>query len=201
MTDRVQPSHPALPPINRAEVLRYMGVKQPDNAILNLLDACIAEAEHCFANRVCWQAFAVHRCEHALDLGFARVESRALCKKLEKCDTVVLFAATVGLEIDRLIAKYSRLSPARALCLQALGAERIEALCDAFEDELHALYPQKCLRPRFSPGYGDLPLELQTDIFCALDCAKRIGLSLNDSLLMSPSKSVTALIGMRNEEF
>lgn len=51
-------------------------------------------------------------------------------------------------------------------------------------------------RPRFSPGYGDLPINMQKDIFAALDCPRKIGLSLNESLLMSPSKSVTAIIGV-----
>ncbi len=51
-------------------------------------------------------------------------------------------------------------------------------------------------RPRFSPGYGDLTLLAQKDIFAVLDCGKRIGLTLNDSLLMSPSKSVTAFVGI-----
>ena len=53
------------------------------------------------------------------------------------------------------------------------------------------------IKPRFSPGYGDVPLEIQKDIVMLLDCAKRIGVSLNDSLLMSPSKSVTAFIGLQ----
>lgn len=54
-------------------------------------------------------------------------------------------------------------------------------------------------RPRFSPGYGDLPLSAQREIFAVLDCGKRIGLMLNDSLLMSPSKSVTAFVGIGGE--
>ena len=52
------------------------------------------------------------------------------------------------------------------------------------------------LRPRFSPGYGDFPLEAQESVFKALDCHRKIGLALNDSLLMSPSKSVTAIVGL-----
>jgi cobalamin-dependent methionine synthase I len=56
------------------------------------------------------------------------------------------------------------------------------------------------LRPRFSPGYGDLPLELQTNLFKVLDCQHFIGLTLNDSMLMSPSKSVTAIVGLRERE-
>ena len=80
------------------------------------------------------------------------------------------------------------------------GLERIEALCDEFcrdmERELALL--GFCTTKRFSPGYSDLPLEIQRDIFRVLGCEKRIGLMLNESLLMSPSKSVTAIVGIRN---
>ena len=65
-------------------------------------------------------------------------------------------------------------------------------------DELAEAYATEglSLRPRFSPGYGDLPLEAQESVFKALDCHRKIGLALNDSLLMSPSKSVTAIVGL-----
>ena len=131
-------------------------------------------------------------------MGFATVESAALRKNLQGCERAVVFAATVGLELDRMIAKAARLSPAKALLLQAIGAERIEALCDRFCQELsEELAPMgQTLRPRFSPGYGDLPLTFQEEIFRVLDCPRKIGLSLNESLLMSPTKSVTALVGI-----
>ena len=98
--------------------------------------------------------------------------------------------------LDRLIARYSSLSPVRALCLQAIGAERIESLCDTFQTELCYATFHGRIHARFSPGYGDLPLDFQREIFRTLDCPRRIGLSLSESLLMSPSKSVTALIGI-----
>ena len=98
----------------------------------------------------------------------------------------------MGIAPDRLAQKYSRVSPVKALFLEAVGNERIEALCDVFCGE----YANA--RPRFSPGYGDLPLDLQKDIFAALDCSRKIGLTLNQSLLMSPSKSVTAIMGLKS---
>ena len=76
----------------------------------------------------------------------------------------------------------------------ALATERIEALCDVFCEDIEKEYGKT--RPRFSAGYGDLPLELQREIFSVLDCPKSIGLTLTDSLLMSPSKSVTAIVGI-----
>ena len=89
-------------------------------------------------------------------------------------------------------------APASALLCQAIGAERIEALCDAFTDWLEAEVSPRglFLRPRFSPGYGDLPLTLQREILRALDSPRTLGITLNRSLLMSPSKSVTAIIGL-----
>ena len=201
MSDRISVISPTLPPIRMREVLRYMGAEKATDEMQTLLAECTEEAREVFVCRVCFRVFDVRTDGDDVDLGFARVESRALRKNLDGCDRAVLFAATVGLEIDRLITRYSRLSPSRALCFQALGAERIEALCDAFCERMKQEY-QKFgfgLRPRFSPGYGDLPLSLQRDIFNALDCPKRIGLSLNESLIMSPTKSVTAIIGISPE--
>lgn len=134
----------------------------------------------------------------SLDLGFTVTHSRDLQKNLKGCCRIILFGATVGLELDRLIARYGRLSPSKALCFQAIGAERIESLCNAFNDEIDEIFREQGMytRPRFSPGYGDLPINMQKDIFAALDCPRKIGLSLNVSLLMSPSKSVTAIIGI-----
>ena len=80
---------------------------------------------------------------------------------------------------------------------QALGSERVEALCDAFcEDMLAEL--KKELRPRFSPGYGDLSINLQKQIFACLT-PQKIGVELSDNCFMTPSKSVTAIIGIKKE--
>ena len=49
---------------------------------------------------------------------------------------------------------------------------------------------------RFSPGYGDLPLDLQPALCAALDAQRRLGLTVTDSLLLNPVKSVTAVIGL-----
>ena len=95
-----------------------------------------------------------------------------------------------------MITKYSEISPLKALIFQGIGAERIEALCDSFCDDIKKEY--NCImKPRFSPGYGDLSLKIQKDIFKVLNPEKNIGLYLNDSLSMSPSKSVTAFAGLK----
>ena len=193
-------NYPA-PAFDRREILRYAGVRGQVPELEALLEECIAESEGKLSYKVCWREFPVRRREGVLDLGFAETSSAALGRNLAGCDSVVLFAATVGIGIDRCLARYSTISPTKAVLLQALGAERIEALCDAFNEETarERAAAGRGTRPRFSPGYGDLPLALQRDIFAALDCSRKIGLSLNENLLMSPSKSVTALIGVTGE--
>ncbi len=195
-----------LPDIDRREAVRYAGVRVPSGEafapeLSEMLSECIALCEGIFTPRVCYCETEVRLDGENVDLGFCTVRSAQLAKNLCGCTSAVIFAATVGEKIDRLIARQGVLSPARAVIMNAIGAERIEALCDAFNGDIKrekAATGIACA-PRFSPGYGDLPLEFQKDIFALLDCPRRIGLTLNESLLMSPSKSVTAIIGIRSK--
>jgi hypothetical protein len=188
----------AAPPVDIREVLRYAGVRESTPDMVVLANDCFAEAKSELGYRVCYAEFALAREDDGtLDLGFARVRSSSLCARLAECEGVIVFAATVGLALDRLIARYGTGSPSRAVMLDALGVERVEALCDAFCQEM-AEQSGKTLAARFSPGYGDLPLEFQREIFRALDVPRRIGVSLGRSCLMSPSKSVTAIVGIKS---
>ena len=159
-----------------------------------LLGEVIAEAKNAFSYKVCYSVCTPKIDGSSVDLGFFSTESRALAKNLAGTSRVIVFAATVGFEIDRLIMKYTRTSPSRALMLSALGAERIEALCDAFSEDIKKEFG-KC-RPRFSAGYGDLSIGVQRKLFNFLNPSARIGLTLTDSMLMSPTKSVSAFIGI-----
>lgn len=188
-----QKEYPA-PPIDRREILRYAGAKEERPEITPLLEEALKEALPLLSYRVVYTILPVKITCEAAELGTLSLPSRDLVKSLSGCDRAILFAATLGLSFDRLIQKYTRLSPAKAVLLQGIGAERIESLCNAFQDEAAITYG--AARTRFSPGYGDLPLTFQKEMFSLLDCPRKIGLTLNESLLMSPTKSVTAIIGI-----
>ena len=187
--DKIKTASPS-----RREIFRYAGGREDSAELSALLDECLNEALPQISGRICYGEFEIKETESGVDFGFCTCDSRDLKKNLSGCSRAVVFAATVGIGIDRLILKYSAISPARALMCQAIGAERIEALCDEFCLEL--CEKGYHLKPRFSAGYGDLPLEFQRDIFKVLEPEKNIGLTLNSSLLMTPSKSVTAVIGI-----
>ncbi len=186
------------PPICCKEILRYAGCRETNEEIESLISCCLNELQNKLAFRVCYGEFDVTVKNEKCDFGSFCLNSENLAENLKDCKKCLVFAATIGVEIDRLIAKYGRISPSKALIFQAIGAERIEALCDAFCKDMASEYNMQAA-PRFSAGYGDLPLLAQKDFFSVLEPEKRIGLTLNDSLVMSPSKSVTAIVGLCNK--
>lgn len=183
------------PPINTKEILRYAGGGNNDNTI-KLLNDCINEATNVLSYKVCYCQLPITINNDICDFGVFKLKSQNLAANLKDCINVIVMGATVGIELDRLIIKYSHLSPTKALLLQALGAERIEALCDTFCTDMQNTL-KIALKPRFSAGYGDLLLDTQKQIFALLSLPKHIGLTLNNSLIMSPTKSVTAFIGIQ----
>ncbi len=190
------------PRVSRREILRYAGAMKADAALDALLDECEALAKDALSYRVAYAETLVRVTDGGLDLGFLTTPSHDLARALSGCDRAVVFGATVGLGLDRLVSRCTALSAAKGLLLDALGTAHAEALCDAFCAELAAKYAKEgaILRPRFSPGYGDLPLSTQRAVFSALDLSRKIGITLNESLLMTPSKSVTAIVGVRTEK-
>ena len=117
-------------------------------------------------------------------------------RMLEQCDRAVLLACTLGAEFDALLRAEQARNMARAAMLNACGSALVEAGCDEAEREVAERFPQLFLTDRFSPGYGDLPLDLQARICSVLDAERRLGLYVSERYLMNPVKSVTAVIGL-----
>lgn len=188
-------------PVSEREVWRYSGFRgtqdQVDGELKKVFGQVREELKDAFSYKVCFRRMPV-----IWEGGIARLpfgsDSRDLRRCLEGSSEIVIFAATVGLAVDRYIAKYQNFQPTKALLIQAYGAERVERLCDLFCGEIRREAAEEGLKctPRYSPGFGDLPLTVQRDVFRLLECDRKIGISLNESLLMTPSKSVTAVFGL-----
>ena len=192
--------------IRRKEIFRYLGIqnREPDIQTQDLVESVIHELESSIQLREFHQTFplkVVMDEEHTIDLSCFKTHSRSLEKNLLGCSEVIVMAATIGSKVDMLLRRYSATSASRGVVMQASAAELIESWCDYVNDRLKEEAAGKglYLRPRFSPGYGDFPLQCQKDIFQALQVEKRVGIALTDSLLMLPSKSVTAVIGAGRE--
>ena len=187
----------------RSEVLRYLGYRgaQPDEMVEQNLDRCIAELQSAAAPKSVFQAFELsHLAEGTMKTGGVLIRSKNLARTLKGCTSVYLMAATLGLAVDRLITRASAVRMSDAVLYQAAAAAMIEAYCDEVNDTLREEAERVGLycRPRFSPGYGDFRIEHQHDISRLLDTPRKIGLTVTESCLLVPIKSVTAVIGLSN---
>jgi len=123
-------------------------------------------------------------------------EGREIQKLLESSRRVILFAATLGNEIEQLLRRKQVQNMAEALILDSCASAAIENVCDNFCTDLQEELSPGFLTDRFSPGYGDFPFAQQKELCSVLDIGRKIGVSLSESGLMIPQKSVTALIGL-----
>lgn len=192
--------------VNIREIYRYLGygAKIPGEDVDVMIREVLAELTGAVQPRNVYKVYACSASETAVVLegetGTIVFESRNLAANLAQCKKVILIAATLGLGADKLLQKYEIVNMTKATITQACGAACIEAYCNILQEricgEMSGGGVTFYLRPRFSPGYGDLPLHYQKVIFGELECSRRIGLTLTDSLLMYPTKSVSALIGL-----
>jgi 5-methyltetrahydrofolate--homocysteine methyltransferase len=120
-----------------------------------------------------------------------------IAELLENCDKAALFCATLGAGADRIIEKSRYISPELQLISDALCNAAIEQVCDKIEDLIKEKYKGAELTMRFSPGYGDYPIEAQSLILRELDAHKYIGVTCLPSYTMKPTKSVSAIVGIK----
>lgn len=188
--------------VSRREIYRYLGYRRsiPDQTVADAVERAVEWLEANCTFRAVWTRVKVERKPHGdgLDFGLGRIESRALLRNLEGCDEVFLFAGTVGIEADRKIRREEVTSEVSGVIYDASASAAVEAGCNALNARLRSIVEAdgRFLRPRFSPGYGDFPLEKQGDLLSLLSADKHIGVTLAPSLLMIPTKSVSALIGI-----
>lgn len=185
--------------ISKAEAARYMGIRTaPDIMTAELLDRY---EEIVRARLRPAYVFREAEIEFSVDgiylTGLAvPLMGKSIYKLLSGYKMAIVLAATVSAEADRLIREVSVTDMAAAVVADALCSAAIEQVCDRAEAEIFGDIPKEQRTYRFSPGYGDLPIELQSDLLNYLNAQRRIGLSCTDSYLLTPTKSVTAIIGL-----
>ncbi len=187
--------------VSLKEVFRYLGYHNhvPDQTIQKIAIDCVTELlDNCVMKEINKRYSCIVENKKIIIDNRVIIESKNLSKNLADCKEVILFAATLGTQADRLIKKYSFLEISKAVVMQAAAAAVIEEYCDQCQKKIETELEKEnlFLRPRFSPGYGDFDLKYQKDMIALLDCPRKIGLTLTDSLLLAPSKSVTAIMGI-----
>ncbi|MFT5872167.1 MAG: hypothetical protein ACI8WT_001097 [Clostridium sp.] len=188
--------------IDEREVLRYLGYKNQtiDNNIISLIEACSQEIIDISKERFVYEIFDISRENGQILLLDSTLVLKGIDikKHLINSNKCVVMAATLGIEVDSRIAYHSRFNITKGVIMDACATTAIENLCDKLQTEImeKALINNFHITSRYSPGYGDFSIDNQRDILNVLDTYKKIGLSVTQSSIMLPRKSVTAFIGL-----
>ena len=193
----------AITHLNTDEVLRYMGCppEKADQALRGQVESCTRELLGAVRPRWSWRAVEI-----SFEAGGVRLENGLLLPgedlkaHLSGCGRAAIFCATLGAEADALIRRAERLDMGRALTLDCCASAAVEEACGQIEGELQGKFPGCSFPFRYSPGYGDLPLEVQGPLLDLLDAPRRAGLCATASHLLTPRKSVTAILGVAEGE-
>lgn len=187
--------------VSLPEIAFYMrmGRSLPEGELAGRVLRLRDEALDAISPRRAWRRFPVSG--GAIESGDVRLDiSGTLAKHIAGCDSAFLACGTIGPRFDAFQRRVSVGSGLDALIAQAIGAALVEKLMDETEAEIRAeLAGDESLLPRYSPGYGDFPLSAQRQLFALLDAPRAVGVSLTDDLLMVPTKSVSAVIGVARE--
>ena len=190
--------------LDQNEILRYLGYKDSGvtESIQKLLDRCEKETLQVIAPKFVYQRFPIAVSEDGIHVEGTTLVLRgeAIREHLKNCQEVFLVGATAGMALDRWIRRYMISEPDAGVVLDSCGIQAVEQIADLAEKEMEAMVEVEGLHLtwRFSPGYGDLPLETQRELVDVLDLPRKIGVTLSESFLMMPSKSVTAILGIQD---
>lgn len=190
------------PHVRRAEMLRYarcgdgVGVEKEAEQAQRLVDDLIRPAAAAVV-------FDIKRDGEKLFVADTELEGKSIKKLLAPCNKCVVMAITVGFELDMKIAALGSSSPALSLLADAAASSAVEDACDACCESIESELGVK-LTPRFSPGYGDLPMNIQPALLTLTNARRDLGLTVGAGCMLSPIKSVTAIAGIKeveNDEF
>lgn len=189
--------------IDKNEAARYMGVRGvTDEKVRELLDRYETILRERLRPAYVFRETAVTFTNEGVCLSGvnAPLTGDSIREHLRDCQRAVILAATVSAEADKLIRQTSVTDMAAALAVDCLCSAAIEQVCDRAEGEIFSVIDAPFRTWRFSPGYGDLPVDLQKELLLALNAQRRIGLTVTKNSLLVPSKSVTAIIGISDSE-
>ena len=185
------------------DALRYMRVPPAvrDEELIRTVREAFMKLEGYITPRCVWGKFHVIHFDGGLELEGAYIYSNDIARLTARSDECILLAATLGHEVDRQITIAQSRNMLDGVAFDACASVRVDAYIDGFvkREIVPSLRKGERLTHRFSPGYGDLKMNVTEDVIAILNATKKIGLSVTRSIMMVPVKSVTAIIGIIKE--
>ena len=186
--------------MNKNDVLRHLGHnnQEIDQSLDEMIDDYMKSVEG-LNGKYIYQIFDFEQGDDIKVLNtILNLKGDSIKHILSQASQLILFAGTLGHEMDQKILKSSYDSSLNMMILDACASVKIEDVLDQMEEEIKTTHPVH-LTPRFSPGYGDLSLDIQRDLIEVVG-AKKIGIHVTDSSILLPKKSVTGIIGISDKK-
>ena len=179
------------------EVLRLLGYrrnKKPNGALAELVQESEREAETLVRPSGVFSLFEMESFPKGSFLSGMFADKSPAIK-------IALAVCTIGPKLEEIVSNYSSSGQlTRALIIDAAGSSLTEAACDFVNEKICQRAVELSLHPaaRISPGYGHWKIEEQGIIFELLP-TDSIGVSLTDSYVMIPRKSVSFAVKLLRE--
>lgn len=190
--------------ISREEILMYLGCKSDflEYDIKATLENEIKSIKDVVRPRFCYDFFEIiTEGEKIIIDNHGReiiLEGNSIKKLLKDSFGVVIFSETLGVEVDTYLRRLQIFNMYRAVVADAVASTMIEHFCNEINKELEFYIRDKgvFLTERYSAGYGDFSLEVQSHLLRLIECSKKIGVTLNESLIIILRKSISEIIGI-----
>mgnify|MGYP000584404969 FL=1 len=181
----------------KENALKYLGYldNQVDSNTEILLNECLKELEQ-VTPKFMYQIYTLTHHPLTIKELNLTINYPDLIDLFDSCDRIVIIACTLGLQLDQQLRYYSKINLTKMTVMDALASSYIEIKCDEYEAKQN--FGKRTFR--FCPGYGNVPLELNKNLANALNCSKHIGLTVQESNLLLPQKSIFCLIGLGDEK-
>ncbi|WP_053957343.1 vitamin B12 dependent-methionine synthase activation domain-containing protein [Inediibacterium massiliense] len=190
--------------IHKDEVLRYLGYRHQniDENLDRLIDTCIEETKQCVQCKYVIKVFDIEKGDEHIEILGSRLifKGKDIINHLEDSSTCAIMAVTLGNHIENKIKLYEKTNLTKAVILDACATTAVESLCDEVQKEIKKQANSRNLgiTHRYSPGYGDFSIDIQPMILDTLEAYKKIGLTCTKEKILIPRKSVTAIIGFKD---
>lgn len=190
--------------INQQEAARYMGFRgnEPDEKTQAVIDECEKALLDVIDPKFVYRLFGICPKENGIEISGTPLflGGKDICEHLKGCSKCVLFAATISAGVDKLLRAYEAEDMTKAVVSDCLASAAVEQVCDRVDETVKGKLTGYYQTWRFSPGYGDLPISVQKTFLDVLNAPKLIGLNATENNILTPRKSVTAVIGVSEHE-
>lgn len=182
----------------RENAFKYLGYQGQltEDSIVDLVDECLSEIKEMASFKVIYQTFPLSFDPLYIEDANINIHYPNLIELFQNCHDVIIIGCTLGIQIDRKLKYYSHIHLTKMVIFDAVASSYLEECCDEYENE-HIIGKRTY---RFCPGYGNVPIELNKSLARVIDCQKKIGLTVQDSHILLPQKSMIGLIGLGDNQ-